>query len=97
MRWDISTSKRLLKVMRDSFHKGARQRSSNRRSGSGFSLKQVSVQQGRGDNGAAWAKRQYERYLAVAQAALLSGDAIEVQNFYQHAEHYYRTMRGQDA
>jgi hypothetical protein len=60
-------------------------------------LKQVSVQRGRGDNGAAWAKRQYERYLALAQAALLSGDAIEAQNFYQHAEHYFRTMRGQDA
>jgi Domain of unknown function (DUF4167) len=83
--------------MRDSFQRSARQRSSNRRSGSGFHSSSVSVQRGRGDNGAAWAKRQYERYLALAQAALLSGDAIEVQNFYQHAEHYYRTMRGQDA
>jgi hypothetical protein len=78
--------------MRDSSHRSARRRSSSRPSGSGFS-----VQRGNGDNGAAWAKRQYERYLALAQAALLSGDAIEAQNFYQHAEHYYRTMRGQEA
>ena len=90
-------SKRFLNVMRDNFHRGARQRSSNRRSGSGFHSGSAPVQQGRGNNGAAWAKRQYERYLALAQAALLSGDAIEAQNFYQHAEHYYRTMRGQDA
>jgi len=88
-------SKGFLQVMRDSFHRGARQRPSNRRSGSEFSLKH-SVQRRNGDNGATWAKRQYERYLALAQAALLSGDAIEAQNFYQHAEHYYRTMRGQE-
>jgi len=43
----------------------------------------------------AGAKRQYERYLALAQAALVSGDAIEAQNFYQHAEHFYRVMTGE--
>ena len=83
--------------MRDSFHRSARQRSSNRRSGSDFHSSSVSAQGGRGDNGAAWAKRQYERYLVLAQSALLSGDAIEAQKFYQHADHYYRMMRGQDA
>jgi Domain of unknown function (DUF4167) len=42
------------------------------------------------------ARRQYERYLALAQAAVLSGDAVEAQNYYQHAEHFFRVMRGQE-
>jgi len=78
--------------MRDNFHRNSRQRSSNR-SGSGFRSTRASAQRGRdGNNDVAGAKRQYERYLALAQAALLSGDAIEAQNFYQHAEHYYMVM-----
>jgi Domain of unknown function (DUF4167) len=43
------------------------------------------------------AKRQYERYLALARTALLNGDDVEAQNCYQHAEHFFRTMMGQDA
>jgi hypothetical protein len=39
------------------------------------------------------AKRGYARYLALAQAASLAGDPIETENFYQHAEHYFRLMR----
>jgi len=42
------------------------------------------------------ARRQYERYLALAQAAVLSGDTVEAQNYYQHAEHFFRVMRGQE-
>jgi hypothetical protein len=42
------------------------------------------------------ARRQYERYVALAQAAVLSGDAVEAQNYYQHAEHFFRVMRGQE-
>ena len=38
------------------------------------------------------AQRNYERYLALAQAAALSGDTIGAENFYQHAEHYFRSM-----
>jgi hypothetical protein len=26
----------------------------------------------------------------------MNGDAVEAQNFYQHAEHFFRTMREQD-
>jgi hypothetical protein len=40
------------------------------------------------------AKRSYERYVSLARAA---GDAIESENFYQHAEHYFRMMREQSA
>jgi hypothetical protein len=38
------------------------------------------------------AKRAYERYLALARAQALSGDLIAAENYYQHAEHYFRSM-----
>ena len=38
------------------------------------------------------ARRSYERYLALAQAQAQSGDVIGAENYYQHAEHYYRSM-----
>ena len=84
-----------LKVMRDNFHRSSRQRVPNR-PGSGFRSTRGFAQRRRdGNNGEAAARRQYERYLALAQAALLSGDAIEAQNFFQHAEHFYRVMAGE--
>jgi len=39
------------------------------------------------------AHRNYERYLALAREATLNGDIVEAENFYQHAEHYFRVMR----
>jgi hypothetical protein len=45
-------------------------------------------------NNGANARQHYERYLARARDAQLSGDAIEMENCYQHAEHYFRIMRG---
>lgn len=41
------------------------------------------------------ARQQYERYLARAREAQLAGDEIEMENCYQHAEHYLRVMRGE--
>lgn len=38
------------------------------------------------------AHRNYERYLALAREAALNGDAVEMENCYQHAEHYFRVM-----
>jgi hypothetical protein len=38
------------------------------------------------------AQRSYERYIALAQAEALSGNAIGAENYYQHAEHYFRSM-----
>jgi Domain of unknown function (DUF4167) len=38
------------------------------------------------------AQRNYERYLALAQAEALSGNAVGAENYYQHAEHYFRSM-----
>jgi hypothetical protein len=38
------------------------------------------------------AENNYERYLALARAQALGGDTIGAENYYQHAEHYYRSM-----
>jgi hypothetical protein len=38
-------------------------------------------------------RRSYERYLSLAQAAMSAGDAVEIENHYQHAEHYLRQMK----
>jgi len=43
-------------------------------------------QNGSGGN----AHRNYERYLALAREAAVHGDIVEAENFYQHAEHYFR-------
>ena len=46
------------------------------------------------DNGNA--KRNYDRYVALAKDAASRGDTIETENCYQHAEHYFRAMRERD-
>jgi hypothetical protein len=43
------------------------------------------------------AKKNYERYMALAGAAASAGDPIETENYYQHAEHYFRLMSEQPA
>ncbi|MGB8277716.1 MAG: DUF4167 domain-containing protein [Methylovirgula sp.] len=43
------------------------------------------------------AKKNYERYMALARASASTGDAIQIENYYQHAEHYLRAMREQAA
>ena len=35
----------------------------------------------------------YEIYLVRAREAQLAGDAVEMENCYQYAEHYWRVMR----
>lgn len=37
-------------------------------------------------------RRNYERYLALARAEALAGDRIAAENYFQHAEHYFRSM-----
>jgi Domain of unknown function (DUF4167) len=59
-----------------------------------FHSSQVSQSREGAGNILANARRQYERYMALAEAA---GDAVEAQNYYQHAEHFFRVMRGQEA
>jgi hypothetical protein len=43
-------------------------------------------------NGFGSAQRSYERYLALAQEEARSGNIVAAENYYQHAEHYYRSM-----
>ncbi len=38
------------------------------------------------------AHQVFERYISMARDATASGDRISAENFYQHAEHYYRIM-----
>jgi hypothetical protein len=40
------------------------------------------------------ARVKYERYLGLAKEAARVGDTIEMEQCYQHAEHYFRVMRG---
>ena len=39
------------------------------------------------------AQKNYERYLALALAEAQIGNSIGAENYYQHAEHYFRSMR----
>ena len=39
------------------------------------------------------AQRNYERYLALARAEALNGNTVGAENYYQYAEHYFRSMR----
>ena len=43
-------------------------------------------------NASTSAQRSYERYLALAQEEARSGNVVGAENYYQHAEHYYRSM-----
>ena len=38
------------------------------------------------------AQRSYERYLALARAEVQNGNTVAAENYYQHAEHYFRSM-----
>jgi hypothetical protein len=37
-------------------------------------------------------KLSYERYLELARAEARNGNAVAAENYYQHAEHYFRSM-----
>jgi Domain of unknown function (DUF4167) len=41
------------------------------------------------------AQGKYNRYMELARSAMLTGDMVETENCYQHAEHYFRLMKGQ--
>jgi hypothetical protein len=38
------------------------------------------------------AERNYQRYLMLARAEALAGDRITAEGYFQHAEHYFRSM-----
>src|SRR5271170_3155912 len=37
-------------------------------------------------------QRNYDQYLALAGAASLAGDTVGAENYYQHADHFFRLM-----
>ena len=37
-------------------------------------------------------QKTFERYMDLAKSAISSGDDIAAENYFQHAEHYLRTM-----
>jgi hypothetical protein len=37
-------------------------------------------------------QKQYERYIALARSRALTGDMVGAENYYQHAEHYFRSI-----
>jgi len=37
-------------------------------------------------------KQTYERYLALTHAETQNGNTVAAENYYQHAEHYFRSM-----
>ncbi|GLS21039.1 hypothetical protein GCM10007874_40560 [Labrys miyagiensis] len=39
-------------------------------------------------------RASYERYVTLAEAQIRAGDRVEAENYYQHAEHYFRLMEG---
>jgi hypothetical protein len=47
-------------------------------------------------DGAQSARRSYERYLTLAGAAARDGDVVGAENYYQHAEHFYRSIQAGD-
>jgi hypothetical protein len=54
----------------------------------------VAVARNRGyDDTSARAQPSYEKYLALARNALARGDAVEMEDCYQHAEHFLRVMK----
>jgi Domain of unknown function (DUF4167) len=38
------------------------------------------------------AQRNYQRYLELARTEALAGNTVGAENYYQHAEHYFRSM-----
>jgi Domain of unknown function (DUF4167) len=46
------------------------------------------------DHTSANAQKSYDSYLALAREAASRGDTIAAENFYQHAEHFLRVLKG---
>lgn len=43
------------------------------------------------------ANQIYDKYLALARDASSSGDRVKAENYFQHAEHYFRLIRSMQA
>jgi hypothetical protein len=61
-----------------------RSQPSRRNESSGFPRSQA--------NNAQSAEKNYQRYLVLARAEALAGDRVTAEGYFQHAEHYFRSM-----
>jgi hypothetical protein len=52
----------------------------------------ISVAPGSEPKGFQNMKQSYERYLALARVEVQNGNTVAAENYYQHAEHYFRSM-----
>jgi hypothetical protein len=43
-------------------------------------------------NGSQNSQRSHERYLSLAEAQVRAGDVVGAENYYQHAEHHFRSI-----
>ena len=39
-------------------------------------------------------QRKHEHFTALAKTAATGGHAVDAENYYQHAEHYFRMIQG---
>ena len=79
-------------------HDGHDAKRSPRRSSGGERKRAPSgVRNGSRDDASAKAQKSYERYMALARDAAAAGDTIEMENCYQHAEHFLRVMNERPA
>ncbi|MBP0582759.1 DUF4167 domain-containing protein [Labrys sp. LIt4] len=63
------------------------------KSTSGIRFQRPAPSSGAGHKNARNARENYESYLRRAHAEAAAGDLIAAENYYQHAEHYLRTMQ----
>jgi hypothetical protein len=43
------------------------------------------------------AEKNYQRYLMLARAEALAGDRVAAEGYFQHAEHYFRSMANNES
>lgn len=71
--------------------KRSRGRGNRRSNGTGRSSGNVNDAKARHN-----ASQTHERYLALARDALAGGDRVAAENYFQHADHYYRVVAGKN-
>jgi Domain of unknown function (DUF4167) len=83
----IKVASRIMNVMRTKHNQGGRNGAASTINRS--PLPRSGLTRRRSDASAA---ESFERYVMLARAAAASGDTIETERHFQHAEHYFRLM-----
>ena len=77
--------------------KAARRRGSNGASIPSVSRARKSSSGASRSGNSADPKSSFDRYIALARTAAANGNAVDAENYYQHAEHYFRLMKQKTA